>query len=304
MPPNSDAMRSITLAVLVVGAAPAAVAQQGNVTAFNPYNGSGLPGGGAIAPGYGVPETAGAPVGGPAFNPWSPNDVASPNAVVPQAGAVGPSDYGPSHRSGFGLPPPPPGPIESRLTAVPQRGDLGGTAASASQPPSALAPSPPPTEPVVVTRSPTEPPPPVASQQVPVQPPAATESPAATQPPAAAPSAPVASAAPPPPEPVTPPSSPAPIASISFSPQSAEIVGTAREELDRVAKTMNNIRQVELRAYATGSDDGEARKIALARALSVRSYLIDQGVKTRIEVGAFASSGGAPGGDRVDVIGP
>ena len=44
--------------------------------------------------------------------------------------------------------------------------------------------------------------------------------------------------------------------------------------------------------------------MALARALSVRSYLIDQGVKARIEVGAFASSGSSGGSERVDVLGP
>ena len=64
------------------------------------------------------------------------------------------------------------------------------------------------------------------------------------------------------------------------------------------------MRAIELRAYASGSDFTEARNVALARGLSVRTYLIDQGVKARIEVGAFASNGSGPGSERVDVLGP
>ena len=52
----------------------------------------------------------------------------------------------------------------------------------------------------------------------------------------------------------------------------------------------------------SGSDAVESRKLALACALAVRSYLIDQNMKTRIEVGAFASTVG--GGERVDVLAP
>lgn len=59
-----------------------------------------------------------------------------------------------------------------------------------------------------------------------------------------------------------------------------------------------SLRQIELRAYAGGTDP-ESRKIALARALVVRSYLIDRGVKSRIEVGS-----GAGDGDRVDILVP
>ena len=96
-----------------------------------------------------------------------------------------------------------------------------------------------------------------------------------------------------------------PLASIFFAPRSAEIVGNGRADLNRIAKSSSGIKQLELRAYATGGDANEARKIALARALSVRSYLIDQGARIRIEVGAFSSNGvGAAGGDRVDVLGP
>ena len=65
------------------------------------------------------------------------------------------------------------------------------------------------------------------------------------------------------------------------------------------------VRQIELRGYATGGGDDEVRKLALVRTLAVRMYLIDQGVKARIEVAAQAASakgGGAK--DRVDIMTP
>jgi hypothetical protein len=61
---------------------------------------------------------------------------------------------------------------------------------------------------------------------------------------------------------------------------------------------------IQLRAYASGRDFNDARNIALARGLAVRTYLIDRGVRARIEVGAFSSDGSGAGSDRVDVIGP
>jgi outer membrane protein OmpA-like peptidoglycan-associated protein len=94
------------------------------------------------------------------------------------------------------------------------------------------------------------------------------------------------------------------MASVNFTRDSAEISGEARGELDRIAKSLNSLKTVEVRAYATGPDPADARKVALARALAVRSYLIDQGVKIRIEVGAFASEARGVGSDRVDVITP
>ena len=154
---------------------------------------------------------------------------------------------------------------------------------------------PPPTPPPVVVATPAPAPPPavvVAPTPPPTPPPAVVVAPTPAPPPPPA----VATVAPP-----EPPAAATPIiASVAFVPQSAEISTVGRAELDRVAQSVKGGRGVELRAYASGSDPTEARKVALARALSVRSYLIDQGVRARIEVGAFASSGG----ERVDVLGP
>jgi hypothetical protein len=63
--------------------------------------------------------------------------------------------------------------------------------------------------------------------------------------------------------------------------------------------------QVQLFAYAEGDEDtaSKARRLSLSRALAVRSFLIDQGVRsTRIEVRALGNKvpEGAP--DRVDVL--
>jgi outer membrane protein OmpA-like peptidoglycan-associated protein len=137
---------------------------------------------------------------------------------------------------------------------------------------------------------------------VPVTPPVA----AVTPPPAAAPAPPAtvpgrAVAVTTPATNVAPAAKGATVASIPFTVQSADLSDVAKSELDRVAKNINDktMRQVELRAFATGADP-ESRKIALARALVVRSYLIDRGVKSRIEVGGFAGGDG----ERVDIVVP
>ena len=73
-----------------------------------------------------------------------------------------------------------------------------------------------------------------------------------------------------------------------------------KAELDLIARRIadQKLRHIELRAFApdTGPD---SRKIALARALVVRSYLMDKGVKSRIEVGSFSGDG-----DAVEILVP
>jgi len=101
-----------------------------------------------------------------------------------------------------------------------------------------------------------------------------------------------------------PSSSVAPTVTVLFGSNSADISDAGKADLDRVAKTISQQRmaQVEVRAFAGGADPADVRRVALARALAVRSYLIDQGVTARIEVGAFAA--GRRGGERVDVLMP
>ena len=339
MASSSVVARTIALAVLGYGAA-SSVALGQNVTAFNPYSGVGLPGG--PTPQYGpqaaypIVDTVGpGPMAGPAFNPWASGGQAPVGASVgvplPAQVYAGPAMGGPvivggreyvppafNDSRGSYLPAPPPGPIESRIVAIPEVGggrsaprNLYSSAPAHASPP-APAPVAPPVAAPVPTAAPTPAPVPVARPAAPpavVTPPAPAPAPAATptppRPAVAAAPAPVTTPAPPP-APSRSTATPAPsggavAATVAFSGQSAELSDAAKADLDRVAKNISDrsLRQVELRAH-TGANDPESRKVSLARALIVRSYLIDKGVKSRIEIGAFAGDGG----DRVDILVP
>ena len=339
MASSSVVARTIALAVLGYGAA-SSVALGQNVTAFNPYSGVGLPGG--PTPQYGpqaaypIVDTVGpGPMAGPAFNPWASGGQAPVGASVgvplPAQVYAGPAMGGPvivggreyvppafNDSRGSYLPAPPPGPIESRIVAIPEVGggrsaprDLYSSAPAHASPPAPAPVAPPVAAPVPIP-APTPAPVPVARPAAPpavVTPPAPAPAPAATptppRPAVAAAPAPAATPAPPP-APSRATAAPAPsgsavAATVAFSAQSAELSDAAKADLDRVAKNISDrsLRQVELRAH-TGNNDPESRKVSLARALIVRSYLIDKGVKSRIEIGAFAGDGG----DRVDILVP
>jgi hypothetical protein len=85
-----------------------------------------------------------------------------------------------------------------------------------------------------------------------------------------------------------------PFGTIAFAGRSVVLTAVMKSELDQIAKRIadQKLRHIELRAFAIG-DGPDSRKIALARALVVRSYLIDRGVKSRIEVGSFSGDGEA-----------
>jgi outer membrane protein OmpA-like peptidoglycan-associated protein len=161
-------------------------------------------------------------------------------ARVPVAGAPGTYE-----RS---LPPPPPGPIESRLVNMP-----AGPSAPAA--PSVTVPATPPPTATLAAVTPTAIP--------------------STQP-------------------------GGPFGTISFIGRSAALTPATKAELDQIAKRIadQKLRHIELRAFAADSGP-DSRKIALARALVVRSYLMDKGVKSRIEVGSFSGDG-----DSVDILVP
>lgn len=94
-------------------------------------------------------------------------------------------------------------------------------------------------------------------------------------------------------------------ATIGFASQSAVLGDDAKIDLDRLAKNLGDRRPrlIEVRAYA-GGGDSDSRKVALARALVVRSYLIDKGIKTRIEVGDYGGDSRGGGSERVDILVP
>ena len=68
----------------------------------------------------------------------------------------------------------------------------------------------------------------------------------------------------------------APLAVIGFAGQSANLTEATRAELDQLAKRIaeQRVRQIEVRGFAIGSGM-DSRKVALARALVVRAYLME-----------------------------
>jgi outer membrane protein OmpA-like peptidoglycan-associated protein len=98
------------------------------------------------------------------------------------------------------------------------------------------------------------------------------------------------------------------LSTITFDKDSARLPDGARDTLAHLASRMTEdaTLEVQLLAYAAGDEENasKARRLSLSRALAVRSFLIDQGVRsTRIEVRALGNKvpDGAP--DRVDIIG-
>jgi outer membrane protein OmpA-like peptidoglycan-associated protein len=98
------------------------------------------------------------------------------------------------------------------------------------------------------------------------------------------------------------------LSTITFDKDSARLPDAARDTLAHLASRMTEdaTLEVQLLAYAAGDEENasKARRLSLSRALAVRSFLIDQGVRsTRIEVRALGNKvpQGAP--DRVDIVG-
>jgi len=94
--------------------------------------------------------------------------------------------------------------------------------------------------------------------------------------------------------------------SLGFAAESFELSDAAKSQLDSVIATMGqdeNLR-IQLQAYAQGdgSNASKARRLSLSRALQVRSYLIDRGVRsTRIDVRALGANVPSGPADRVDI---
>lgn len=79
-----------------------------------------------------------------------------------------------------------------------------------------------------------------------------------------------------------------------------------QQKLDAIAAEMETGgNRLQVRAYATGEDGttSSARRIALSRALAVRSYLMDKGIKpARVDVRALGADTDKSPVDRVDLI--
>ncbi len=94
--------------------------------------------------------------------------------------------------------------------------------------------------------------------------------------------------------------------SLPFAKNSFELDRTAKKSLDKVIGNLakNSDLRVQLQAYAEGESQNasKARRLSLSRALQVRSYLIDGGVRsTRIDVRALGANVPSGPADRVDV---
>ena len=97
-------------------------------------------------------------------------------------------------------------------------------------------------------------------------------------------------------------------AQIVFAANGTDMPDQAKATLDNVVSAMKTDEQIRIQliAYASGLPDqaNAARRTSLSRAVSVRAYLVEQGVKSvRIDVRAMGnrSDGGGPQ-DRVDIV--
>ncbi|HEX4111177.1 MAG TPA: OmpA family protein [Stellaceae bacterium] len=97
-------------------------------------------------------------------------------------------------------------------------------------------------------------------------------------------------------------------ARVDFTAGTADLSPEARSALDAIAKSLADDaeRRLQLVAYATGANEeaNQARRLSLSRALNVRAYLIDHGVRnTRMDVRALGNrtDDGKPA-DRVDIL--
>ncbi|MFO1157712.1 MAG: OmpA family protein [Reyranellaceae bacterium] len=202
--------------------------------------------------------------------------------VYPTANAVNPTGGAPSPRALL----PAPDRIGSRLIPLPERIEATQRSPlySESAEPVTVAPPPPPRQVATVSPAPT----------ARVEPPAMT-------PPVAAPAARPPMSAALTPELDAPSPKGAVTGTVPFAPGAADLNEFVKADLDRVAKSIadRKVRGIEVHAYAGDGEDPNSRKVALARALVVRSYLIDRGVKAKIEVGAFSGVG-----ERVDILVP
>lgn len=94
---------------------------------------------------------------------------------------------------------------------------------------------------------------------------------------------------------------------VSFASGSAELSDAAQQALGSLAERMKQDEEmrIQLLAFAEGTEDtaSRARRLSLSRALAVRSFLIDQGIRsTRMDVRALGSQSEDGPPDRVDIV--
>lgn len=267
--------------------------------------------------------------------PKAPEPVkAEPARVVEAPKATGPAPKPAKPDIAVDVPPPPKAPAKAEA-AKPVETPKAVEAPKAPEPPKA---EPVKVEPPKVVEAPKAPEPPKAEpsavQFVKTPPPAVVPAPAAPAPMPVVP-APVVQAPPvAPPLPVAPPPvaapapapvlAPAPVPQVAalppaapsrkgdnltvpFATDSSHLPESARAELDRLAQRMDKDENLNLQlmAYAAGDEANasKARRLSLSRALEVRKYLMEMGVRsTRIEVRALGNKVEGGAADRVDAM--
>ncbi len=96
--------------------------------------------------------------------------------------------------------------------------------------------------------------------------------------------------------------------SLMFDGNDSEVTQAMKQQLDSILQRLkgNQSMRVQLHAFATGQDGNpsSARRISLARALSVREYLVDQGGlrPTRMDVRALGDQTQQQPVDRIDFV--
>jgi outer membrane protein OmpA-like peptidoglycan-associated protein len=93
---------------------------------------------------------------------------------------------------------------------------------------------------------------------------------------------------------------------IPFAAGETALAESAQEQLEGLAKDLRSSENLRVHLLAYAADEGasasKARRVSLSRALAVRSYLIESGIKTsRIDVRALGNKSTPGSPDRVDV---
>lgn len=224
---------------------------------------------------------------------------------APSGGSVTlrqPSDTPAAPRTASAPPPKPDTPKAPEPAPAPKVAEAPAAPAKIAPPPAAPAPAaPPPPQPTEQASSAPPPPPPVSEPPAAAAPPPpampAAETPAPPAPPAATEQA----SAPPAAEPAG--DGPA---QVLFNSDDTKLSADGQTVLGGVISKLNadESQRVQLMAYAAGDDltSSKARRISLSRALSVRSYLIENGIRsTRIDVRALGDKAENDPKNRVDV---
>lgn len=253
-------------------------------------------------PGSSTARKASAPAASKATAKSTPAPVPSaPAPAVAAAPAPGPA--------------PAPAPAAPAVTPAPQAGTPTPVVPATPAPATAATPAPAPAQaaapapapaPSVAATSPAPAASAPASALAPAPQAAAPAAPPTAAPPARAP-APQVAAAPTPPRPVPAPGPGAGgVVTLAFPGGQGDLPAGSQAALDALAAQLaSGEDRLQIRAYAasTVSDGGSgARRLSLTRALAVRQYLIDKGIRsTRIDVRALGAPTDGSDADRVEV---